>query len=402
MIANRAYRYEMKPNLKERIALAQHAGVARFAYNWGLGKRIELYEKEKKSTNAIEQHRVLNSLKATEFPWMYEVSKCAPQEALRDLDRAFKNFFTGLKEGKKVGFPAFKKKGERDSCRLTGVIKIEGKKVQLPRLGGIKLKEVSAVKGKMLSATITREADRWFVSITVEEEMPVPVPVVGDPVGVDLGIKCFAAYSDGSKVLSPKPLDKNLKRLKRRSRQHSRKVRGSKNRKKSALKLSRTHRKIRNIRKDFLHKETTRLAKTKPVIVVEDLCVKEMLVNNKLSRRISDAGWSEFRRMLAYKTQWYGSKLVIAPRYYPSSKLCSNCGTCAKELPLQIRQWDCANCGSVHDRDVNAAKNLLIWSTGSSPGIYACGDTSSEADQKSASYVSLRQEMMSGTFVHKL
>jgi putative transposase len=290
MQLNRAYRYELKPNASQEILLAKHAGVARFTYNWGLGLRIELYEKSKKSTNAIEQHKLLNSLKASNFPWMYEVSKCAPQEALRDLDKAFKNFFRGLKESQQIGFPKFKKKSFQDSFRLTGTIKIKNKEIQLPRLGCIKLKEKSKVRGKILSATVCREADRWYVSITVEEHIDTPNPIIGEAVAVDVGLNCFAALSTGEKAFAPKPLEKKLKRLKRISKQHSRKVAGSKNRKKSALKLARQHRKIRNTRKDFLHKFSTNLAKTKSVIIVEDLDIKGMLCGPaKLNRQIHDA-----------------------------------------------------------------------------------------------------------------
>jgi putative transposase len=402
MKVNCAYRYELKPNCAQRTHLAKHAGTARFAYNWGLGQRIALYNQHKKSTNAIEQHRVLNSLKETEFPWMYEVSKCSPQEALRDLDRSFKNFFRGIKQGQQIGFPVFKKKGHRESFRLTGTIKIEGKQVQLPCLGIIVLKETSKVKGKILSATVAREADRWYVSLSVEVERPDPTPLQKNPVGIDMGLTCFATLSSHEKIFSPKPLAKSLKRLKKASKRHSRKVKGSSNRKKSALKLARLHRKNRNIRRDFLHKETTKLAKTKSVIVLEDLDVKGMLKNNKLSRHISDAGWREFRCMLEYKTRWYGSHLIIAPRYYPSSKICHKCNLQIKTLPLKVRQWQCKGCNSVHDRDVNAANNLLKLSTGSSPGIYACGDTSDGTSLKLVSHVSLKQEIMSGIFVHKL
>lgn len=397
-----ALRYELKPNVAQRILLAKHAGCARFAFNWGLQKRIALYELEKKSTNAIEQHRLLNSLKGTEFPWMYEVSKCAPQEALRDLDRAFQNFFRGLKTGQQIGFPTFKRKGDRDSFRLTGTIKVQGKKLQLPRFGILTFKEIATPKGKILSATITREADRWYACLTIEHEIPEPAPVQGEPVGVDVGLTCFAALSNGEKIYAPKPLDKKLKRLRRLSKQLSRKIKGSNNRKKAALRLSRLHRKIRNIRKDFLHKETTNLAKTKSVIVLENLDVKKMLTNRTLSRKISDAGWNEFCRMLEYKTKWYGSKLIIAPKFYPSSKICSTCGERVSTLPLSVRQWQCAGCNSKHDRDINAAINLLKLSTGSSPGIDACGDTPGGTSQKLVSHVSLKQEVMNGIFVHKL
>jgi putative transposase len=249
---------------------------------------------------------------------------------------------------------------------------------------------------------MTKEADRWFVSLAVEKEIANPKPIRGEAIGIDVGLTSFATLSNGNKILAPKPLAKNLKRLRKTSKNHSRKVLGSNNRKKSALKLSRIHRKVRNNRKDFLHKETTKLAKTKSVIVMEDLNVKEMLSNKRLSRQISDVGWSEFRRMLEYKTKWYGSKLIFAPRFYPSSKTCSECGTLIKELSLEIRQWQCEECQSIHDRDVNAAKNLLKWSTGSSPGINACGDTSGGARKTTCSYVSLKQEVINGIFVHKL
>lgn len=402
MKIHKAYRYEIKPNVVQRILLAKHAGCARFAYNWGLQKRIELYEQEKKSTNAIEQHRLLNSLKKKEYPWMYEVSKCAPQEALRDLDRAFQNFFRGLKLGQKVGFPTYKSKGNRDSFRLTGTIKVQGKKLKLPRLGTLTLKEISQPLGAILSATVSKEADRWYVSLTVEQEIPEPDLVVGEAIGIDMGLSCFAACSNGDKLYAPKPLESNLKKLRRLSRRLSKKVKGSNNRKKAKLKIARLHRKIRNIRKDFLHKTTTKLARTKSVIVLEELHVQKMLTKRHLSRKISDAGWNECNRMLEYKTMWYGSKLIRAPRFYPSSKLCSVCGNKVDTLELSVRRWQCRCCNTDHDRDLNAAMNLLKLSTGSSPGIYACGDTSGGTSQKLVSHVSEKQEVMNGIFVHKL
>lgn len=357
MLVNKAYRYELKPNHEQLTLLKKHAGCARFAWNWGLAERKRLWEEEKMTTNAMELHKKLNALKKTEFSWMYEVSKCAPQEALRDLDRAFKNFFQG-----RAGFPKFKKKGIHDSFRLTGTIKVFPRHIQLPRLGKIRVKEETGkFKGRILSATVSREADRWFVSLAVEIEIPDPLPVAGEPVGIDMGLNHFAVLSTGEKIEAPKSLEKNLKKLRRLSRQHSRKQKGSNNRKKSALKLARLHRKIRNQRKDFLHKLSTTLAKTKPVIVIEDLAVKNMIRNKHLSRHIADASWGEFQRMLEYKTQWYGSKLVIAPRFYPSSKRCSKCGYILPELKLSTRQWICPKCGAFHDRDINATINLMQY-----------------------------------------
>jgi len=363
MKMNRAYRSERDPNGHQRMLLAKHAGAARFAYNWGLARRMERYQQTGTGTNAMEQHRELNRLKKTPFPWMDEVSKCAPQEALRDLDRAFRNFFRGLKDGRNVGFPRFKRKGRDDRFRLTGAIHVLDRAVHLPRLGVIRLKEAPAVQGRIRSATVSREADRWFVSVTVDQEISDPVPVEGPVCGIDVGLRHFATIvtSEGEvvKVQAPKPLERYLRILRRRQRQHRRKQHGSHNRKTSALRLARLYRRIRNIRQDFLHKVSTHLAKTKRVIVVEDLNVAGLVRNRRLARHIADMGWGEFRRMLAYKCRWYGSWLVKANRYFPSSKTCACCGQVLEVLPLDVRDWDCSGCRTHHDRDVNAAKNLL-------------------------------------------
>ena len=401
MKRNFAYRREVDPNKSQCTHCYQHAGVARFAFNWGLGLRIALYENEKKHTNAIAQHKLLNSLKQTDFPWMYEVSKCAAQEALRDLDKAYKNYFEGLKSSQPIGLPKFKKKGEHDSFRLTGTIKVTATHIQLPRLGLIRLKETTHIEGNILSVTISREADRWYASILVEQEFEPPQPIQAPSVGIDVGLTCFAALSTEEKIYAPKPLAKKLKRLQRLSKQHSKKIKGSKNRKKSALKLARFHRKIGNIRRDFLHKVSTKLAKTKSVIVIEDLDVKGM-IQKGLSRPISDASWGTFARMLEYKTKWYGSQLVKAPRFFPSSKKCSKCDYIAEKMPLSVRAWTCPCCKTDHDRDVNSAINLEQYHTGSSPGIYACGDTSAASNLRFDAHVSMKQELTNGIFVHKL
>lgn len=408
MIVTQAFRYELDPSNIQRTHLAKHAGTARFTWNWGLARRIERFEKNEgkaKFTSAIEQHRELNGLKASDFPWMYEVSKCSPQEALRNLDRAFKNFWRERKKGKAAGFPKFKKKGIHDSFRLTGAIHVKTSSVVLPRLGELRAKEnTSKFSGQILSATVSREADRWYVSIAVERYRLDPGIRAGLPTGIDMGLDSFAVTSDGERIEAPKPLARSLKRLKKLSKKHSRKVKGSKNRKKSAMRLAREHRKIRNQRQDFLHKLTTRLAKTKPAFVLEDLNVAGMIRNRHLSRAISDVGWSEFRRMLAYKCEWYGSRLMIAPRFYPSSKTCSACQFVMTDLPLSAREWDCPNCGIHHDRDKNAAKNLellLVRPVGPEPapalvGANACGDRlcgGTDNRVRSTSTRSLKQEV---------
>ena len=395
MIRTQAYRFELKPNNKQQTLLAKHVGTARYAYNWALARRIELFEKNEgpaRFTNAIVDHREWNMWKKDGAPWWVEVSKCCAQEAFRDLDTAFKNFRQGRKAGRNVGFPKFKKKGCRDSCRFsTGAIRALGQHVQLPRLGRIRVKEMTAVKGRILSATVSREADRWYVSFTVEREWDIPKTPVGTAIGIDLGILSFAVLSDGERLSSPRALERGHKRLRRLQKKHSRKQRGSSNRRKSAMRIAILHRHIRNQRRDFLHKETTKLAKTKRAIVVEDLAVKDMSrsargtlekpgknvrAKSGLNRAILDQGWGEFRRMLEYKTPWYGSQLIVAPKFYPSSKRCSACGFVVAHLPLRIRQWSCPSCNASHDRDLNAAINLEQLTTASSAGRYACGDFS--------------------------
>lgn len=374
------FRYELDPNNAQRTLLAKHAGAARFAYNWGLARRIEMFEKNKgrdRFTSAIERHRGLNLLKKTELRWLYEVSKSAPQESLRNLDHAFRSFWRARKEGRYVGFAKFRKKGIDDKFRLTGIMGIEDlRHIRFPRIGKIRVKEgTSKFTGRILSATVKREADRWVVSLCVEREREEPEPVTGPVTGVDLGLTCFAVLSDGTRIESPKPLTKNLRLLRKRSRWHSRKQRGSKNRQKSRIRLARLHVRIRNIRKDWIHKLTTMLAETKWVIVVEDLSVRNFMRNRHLARAISDAGWSEFKRQLAYKTCWYGSELVIAPKYSPSTRCCSRCGVVGQRLDLSCRVFGCSFCDFTVDRDENAARNLQWYGQfGRNP--YACGESS--------------------------
>ena len=367
MLVHKAYKYELNPNNQQKSSLLQHAGVARFAYNWGLDQRIKLYKNnqgDNRFTDPMKQHKLLNSLKQIQFPWMYECSKCAPQEALRDLDQAFKNFYRGLKKGKRVGFPKFKSKGMHDSFRLYGTIRFEGRKIQLPRIGKIRIKERRKCyyKGRILSVTVKRRANRWFVSVNVEEEIADPNPIVSYVVGVDIGIKMLATLSDGTTFTNPQALGRQIKKLRNLSKSFSRKRKRSKNREKAKLRLARMHLRIFNIRQDTLHKLTTYLAKSHSKIVIENLGVSGMLKNRRLARAISDVGMNEFRRQLEYKCQWYGSKLHVAKRTFPSSKKCSRCGHKKKELSLSEREYECEECGLRLDRDLNAALNLVAVS----------------------------------------
>jgi putative transposase len=243
---------------------------------------------------------------------------------------------------------------------------------------------------------VSREADRWFVSFAVEREREKGIPEEDTAVGVDVGLCCFAVTSEAARMHAPRPLERSLKLLKRRSRQHARKKRGSKNRRKSAMCLARLHRKIRNRRRDFLHETSTRLAKTKRVIGVEDLNVKGMIRNRHLGRHIADSGWGELMRMLEYKTNWYGSVLVKAPRFFPSTKTCCACGRVKHEMKLSERVFRCESCGLVIDRDLNAAMNLAEYArTASSAGSCSCEDTivyGDPRDRDSAGRVSMKQE----------
>jgi len=365
VIVTRAFRYELDPTRHEEECLRRHAGAARFAYNWAL----ERCRRAGRSISSAELHREWNRWKRTNAPWWEEVSKCAPQEAFRNLAAAWSRHQRGLARP-----PRFHRRGVRDAFRLTGSISVLDRGLQLPRIGEVRTKESTAkFHGRILSATARREADRWFVSLAVERERPDPVPVTGPAVGVDLGLTTFAVVSDGTRVESPKALASDLRRLRHRSRLHSRKEKGSRSRAKSARALARLHYRIRCRRRDFLHKATTELARTKSLVVVEELAVRNLVRNRHLSRAISDAGWSEFRRMLEYKTVWHGSRVVVAPRFFASSKRCSGCGNVVETLPLSERTYSCGRCGLVMDRDLNAARNLVSLVAGSSPETVNAG-----------------------------
>ena len=364
--------------------------MARWAYNWGLQRKQEAYRKTGKSPSAMDLHRELNTRKQTDVPWMYAVSKCAPQEALRNLDRAFGRFFERVqrkKAGKlkgKLGYPKRKsrKKG-RGSFRLTGTIVVLPDAIQLPRLGRVRLKEhcyVATSGVKVLSATVSEQAGHWHVSVQVEQEQVVPENA-GPVVGVDLGIKRLATLSDGDAEEHPRHLKKRLKKIKRLQRAVSRKVKGSQNRKKAVRKLGAEHRKVANLRANTLQQLTSWLAKTKSVVVIEDLNVSGLLKNHALALAISDVGWGEFRRQVAYKATWYGCRVLVADRWFASSKTCSGCGWVDEELTLADRTVVCRNparpdCGLVIDRDLNAAKHLEKLAASSADSRNACGEGS--------------------------
>lgn len=372
--------------------LIKHCGAARFAWNWGVTQRRNLFKtrsNKERYTSFLTQNKEFNAFKKDKLSWMYEVSKCTHQEALKDLDHAYQKFYKKYKTG--VGLPRFKKKGKHDSFRVNHRVYVRGEYVQLPCIGRIRTKEsTSKFSGKLLSATVSREADRWYCSICVEVDMVSSLSGKQGIVGIDLGISDFAVISDGEihkHIKAPKPLMKKLVIVKRVHRLQKRKIYNSNNYIKANLRLTRLYRKIRNIRKDFLHKLTTELTKTKSVIVIEDLNVAGLVMNRHIARSVIDVGWGDFKEILGYKSKWYGSQLIKIPRFEPSSKMCSKCGSVNSKLKLSDRVWICENCGVTHDRDENASDNIRnygikLLNTESSSEINACGESVSPSLNK--------------------
>lgn len=373
-----AYRIRLDPNNLQATYLARAAGTARFAYNWALAEWQRQYTAYKADPalpkpNEAALRRQLNAIKRQQFPWMLKVTKSAPQMAIIQLGRAFQNFFE-----KRARYPQFRRKGRDDRFALTSdQFRVENKRIRLPKLGWVRMREALRFTGKILSASISRTADHWYASITVDiPEVPLPHAENGGAVGIDLGVTHLATLSTGETVAGPKALRTLLDRLRRLSRNLSRKVKGSRNRSKAKTKLARLHARIANVRADSLHQLSTAITRRFHTIGIEDLHVKGMLANRCMSRAIADMGFAELRRQLAYKAQQRGSQLVIVNRWYASSKTCSGCGHQLDVLDLGTRQWSCPACGALHDRDINAAinlKNMAVSSTASACGGEGAG-----------------------------
>jgi putative transposase len=391
-----AYRFALEPTPAQERALRSHAGAARFAWNWGLAKCKDRYEAEDKWYSAVDLHKLWNAEKKADpaLAWWGENSKCAYQEAFRDLDRALRDFIKskmGLRKGRRLGFPKFKKRGKcRDAFRFgAGAMRCVGRTVTLPRIGTLCTHESTRKLGRrlengtarILSASVTRTAQRWFVSFTVEVDrvMPERHASPGSAIGVDLGVKTLLTGVDDTEAIvtvnGPKALRSSLRKLRRVSRAHSRKKEGGANRRKHADRLARIHARVANVRADALHKATTDLAARYETIVGEDLNVTGMLANRRLARAVADQGFGQARRMLGYKTTQNGGRLVVADRWYPSSKTCSACGWRKPSLTLAERTFTCEACGLVLDRDVNAARNLRDLAASGAERLNACGGT---------------------------
>jgi putative transposase len=377
-----AHKIALDPNNVQATYFAKAAGVARFAYNWALAEWQRQYEAWKQDNSLPKPsqaalRRQLNAIKREKFPWMLEVTKNAPQMAIIQLGEAFKNFFAG-----RAKYPQFRKKGKDDRFTLTNdQFSIDGCRIRIPNLGWVRMRESLRFAGKIMSATVSRVADRWFVSLTVDTEAPPKHKAENQGVvGVDLGVSAWATLSTGETITGPKPYKALLDRLRRLSRSLSRKQKGSANRRKAQVKLARLHARIANIRSDALHKLTTHLTSRFHTIGIEDLNVRGMVKNRHLARSIADMGFFEFRRQLEYKAERRGGLVVVADRWFPSSKTCSACGSVQKEMPLSVRQWTCPDCGALHYRDLNAARNLAAYAASSA--VSACGEEGSGPTRK--------------------
>lgn len=355
-MAYKAFRTRLKLNNQQLAVMAKHAGYARWVYNWGLALWSEAYKEGLKPSVGSLKKLFTNHIKPT-FPWMSELSSKVYQYAFINLSEAFLHFFKKL-----GGRPNFKKKGKDDSFTIDNsgkVIRLVGLRHKLPFIGWVRTHE-ALPDCTTKKVTISKQAGDWYLSFHLEIPDVLPTPKLVDVVGVDLGINALATLSTGEVFVNLKPYRKALTQLKRLTSAVSRKKLGSNNRKKAVLKLQRQHRRVSNIRVDALHKITSHLAKKHSSVVIEALNVSGMLANHKLAGAISDCGFYEFRRQLEYKCQRYGSELMVADRFYPSSQLCSGCGH-QQKMPLLVRVYDCPSCGASLDRDLNAAINLSNW-----------------------------------------
>lgn len=356
----KCFKTEIDPNNEQITLLVKHAGVARFTYNWALGLLKEDWDSGRKELkpNAYFLQRYLNTKKYIEFPWMSECSKWCMQNALRNVENAYRKFFN-----KQCRFPKFKKKGRKDSFTVNEPIHITNNMIQLPKIGKIRLKEKGYIpEGDSKSVTVSQKAGRWFVSVRCEVEIPKS-SFTNEKIGGDLGIKTFLTLSDGTVFDKNTEFKENELKLKRLQRKLSRQKPESKGRNKTKQKVAKLYLHISNCRKDLLQKTTSFLVKTKSegTVVIEDLNIKGMSKNHCLARAILNIGRFEFKQLLKYKCRWYGKKLILADRFYPSSKTCSCCGNIKKELSLSERVYKCEKCGFEMDRDLNAAINLSLY-----------------------------------------
>lgn len=371
MDIKRAYRFRFYPTPEQELILARTFGCARFAYNYMLRLRTDAWFKEQKRVGYHETSALLTELKKTpEHAWLNEVSSVPVQQALRHLQTAFANFFA-----KRAAYPAFKRKdGPQSAEYTTSAFKWDGKSLKLAKMDeplAIRWSRQIPKAAKVTTVTVSKDAaGRYFVSLLCDDTVS-PKPEVTGKVGIDLGLTHFAILSTGEKIAAPNTFRKYEAKLAKLQRRLAKKQKGSKNRAKARLKVARLHAKIADARRDFLHKLSTRLINENQVIAIESMSVSNMQKNRRMSKSIADASWSEFLRQLEYKAKWYGRELVGIDRWYPSSKRCSDCGHTVPKMPLSVREWACPECGSIHDRDINAARNVLAAGL----AVSACGES---------------------------
>ena len=366
----RAYQYRCYPTSSQRQTLARTFGCARFAYNWALRLRTDAYRQRGEHVFYSDTSAGLTHLKQQEASsWLNEVSCVPPQQALRHLDKAFRNFFEG-----RTKYPTFKKKhGHQSAEYTTSAFKWDGSALLLAKMSEplpIRWSRPLPKDAKPTTITVSRDtAGRYFVSFLVEENF-TPLPVTPQTIGIDLGLHDVVTLSTGEKTGNEHFFTKDEKRLATLQRRHAKKQKRSKNREKARLKVAKLHARIADRRQDFLHKLTTRIVHENQVICVESLSVKNMLKNHNLAKAIADVGWGELIRQMEYKARWHGRSVVAIDRWYPSSKQCNACGHVLDSLDLDVREWTCPACGTVHDRDINAA--LIIKAAGLA--VLACGE----------------------------